>query len=132
MYQRYCYSCIPPFYQPIRENQYSNTNEQNVTPEQSGAQTQNKIPAPMPMNPSDFEQAPGSPTTLDTQYTQGYLKTKIGKKVRISFLIGTSTFQDRSGTLLDVGISYVIIQDIDTNTQTLCDIYSIKFVTFYD
>lgn len=51
--------------------------------------------------------------------------------MRISFLLGTNTFQDRTGTLLEVGISYVVIQDIDTNTQTLCDIYSIKFVTFY-
>lgn len=131
MYQRYCYDCVPPFFPSIRKIPYSNTNVQNAIPEASGTPTQNQIPTPMPMSPSDFEQAPGSPTSLDTQYTQGYLKTKIGKKVRISFLLGTNTFQDRTGTLLDVGISYVVIQDIDTNTQTLCDIYSIKFVTFY-
>lgn len=123
MYRRYSDDCFPPCYL---------TNRQNASPSSPGpTTTQNQIPAPMPMSPSDFEQAPGSPTNLDSQYTQGYLKTKIGKKVRISFLLGTNTFQDRTGTLLEVGISYVVIQDLDTNTQTLCDIYSIKFVTFY-
>ncbi|MDP4177162.1 MAG: hypothetical protein Q8900_02325 [Bacillota bacterium] len=131
MYQRYYYDCFPPCYLTGRQISDSNTNSQNIIPETSGTAAPNQIPARMPMLPSDFEQAPGSPTTLDTQYTQGYLKTKIGKKVRISFLLGTNTFQDRTGTLLEVGISYVVIQDIDTNTQTLCDIYSIKFVTFY-
>lgn len=122
MYRRYCNDCVPPFYL---------TNRQELNPKPPGSTIQNQIPAPMPMAPSDFEQAPGSPTTLDGQYTQGYLRTKIGKRVRISFLLGTNTFQDRTGTLLEVGISYVVIQDLDTNTQTLCDIYSIKFVTFY-
>ncbi|MFL0252350.1 hypothetical protein ACJDT4_18220 [Clostridium neuense] len=130
MYRRYCNDCFPPFYLPNRQT--PNTNMQNATPTtQGGSTAQNQIPAPMPMSPSDFEQAPGSPTNLDIQYTQGYLKTQIGKRVRISFLLGTNTFQDRTGTLLEVGISYVIIQDIDSNTRTLCDIYSIKFVTFY-
>ncbi|MCD2346227.1 hypothetical protein [Clostridium guangxiense] len=131
MYRRYCNDCFPSFYLPNRQNPNVNTDMQNASPKAPGSAAQNQIPAPMPMSPSDFEQAPGSPTNLDTQYTQGYLKTKIGKRVRISFLLGTNTFQDRTGTLLEVGISYVVIQDIDTNTQTLCDIYSIKFVTFY-
>ena len=80
---------------------------------------------------SNFEQAPGSPTDLGMAYTQGYLRTQIGKRMRITFLIGTNQIQDRQGTLLAVGISYIIIKDIDTNTSTLCDIYSIKFVTIY-
>ena len=81
--------------------------------------------------PSNFDQAPGSPTTLGIEYTQGYLRTQIGKRMRITFLIGTSQIQDRQGTLTDVGISYVIIKDLDTTTSTLCDIYSIKFVTIF-
>jgi len=80
---------------------------------------------------SNFEVAPGSPTIMGKDYTQGYLKTKIGKRMRITFLLGTNTIQDRNGTLLEVGISYVVIRDIDTNTTTLCDIYSIKFVTIF-
>ena len=89
-------------------------------------------PTPKPqMTPSDFEIAPGSPTALDAQYTQGYLKTQIGKRVKITFLIGTNLIQDRVGILTDVGISFVIIKEVETNTPLLCDIYAIKFVAFY-
>ena len=92
--------------------------------------TTHSVPKPK-TTPSDFEQAPGSPTTLDTQYTQGYLKTQIGKRVKIVFLIGTNLVQDREGVLTDVGISYIIINEVDTKTSLLCDIYAIKFITFF-
>ena len=78
-----------------------------------------------------FAQAPGAPAQLDMEYTQGYLKTQIGKKVRIDFLIGTNTFQDRQGILEKVGISYVILKEAATGNLILCDIYSIKFVTIF-
>lgn len=80
---------------------------------------------------SPFPQAPGSPTELDIEYTQGYLKTQIGKRVKIFFLIGTNIVQDRDGTLVDVGISYIVLREPQTNNLILCDIYSIKFVTIY-
>ena len=86
---------------------------------------------PAPMNPSDFETAPGSPTTLGTEYTQGYLKTQIGKRMRVTFLLGTNLIQDRTGILEEVGISYIILREDETNNLVLCDIYSIKFVNIY-
>ena len=81
-----------------------------------------------PMTPSNFEIAPGSPTLLSTEYTQGYLKTQIGKNMRVTFLLGTNLIQDRNGILEKVGISYIILKEAETNNSVLCDIYSIKFV----
>jgi hypothetical protein len=66
----------------------------------------------------------------DVQYIQGYLKKHVGWKVRIEFLIGTGTLIDRTGTLMDVGTSYVVIQPVGTDDLLMADIYSIKFVTF--
>lgn len=86
------------------------------------------LPSQVPLMTSPFETAPGSPTDLDVEYTQGFLRTQIGKRVRVTFLLGTSTLQDREGILDRVGISYVIIRETQTNNITLCDIYSIKFV----
>ena len=122
---------LPNYYEPFpREfdcchlsSMMSNYNKVQYNP----MQTQRKLQSP----PSDFEIAPGSPTELDINYTQGFLRTQIGKKMRITFLLGTNTIQDRNGTLEKVGISYVIIKDIDTTTSTLCDIFSIKFVTIF-
>lgn len=64
-------------------------------------------------------------------YTQGYLKTQIGRRVRVQFLLGTNSFQDRTGILEEVGISYIILRNEETNTKELCDLYSIKFVDFF-
>ena len=75
-------------------------------------------------------QPPETPV-FNTDFTQGYLATQIGSKVRVEFLIGTNSILDRRGTLMHVGISFIIIQEEDTDDMLLCDIYSIKFVTFY-
>lgn len=80
--------------------------------------------------PVDFDMLPTTPV-FDIEYTQGYLKTQIGKRVKVEFLIGTNMLIDREGTLMDVGISYIIIQEVETDDLLLCDIYSIKFVRFY-
>jgi hypothetical protein len=82
--------------------------------------------------------APITPTTQppamtleSTQYLNGALRTLIGRKVTVSFLIGTNTYQDRSGTLVGVGANYIILQDATTNSVVFCDYYTIKFVTVY-
>lgn len=82
--------------------------------------------ASVPIVPSQIEQP-----VMDIEYTQGYLKTQIGRKVKVEFLIGTNNTEDREGTLVDVGISYIIINEVETDDLLLCDIYSIKFVRFY-
>lgn len=111
----------------------------------SGAPTSGATPGPTPstvpggisgpgsvgVTPSPFVTAPGSPVVLDTEYTQGYLRTQIGKRVRVTFLLGTNTLQDRVGILQNVGISYIILREPDTGTQILGDIYSIKFVDIF-
>ncbi|MGE4284807.1 MAG: hypothetical protein AB7G87_14025 [Clostridia bacterium] len=76
-----------------------------------------------------FEEGP--PTLTDIGYTPAYLKTQIGRRVKVEFLLGTNMLVDREGTLLNVGINYIIIQEVDTDDLLLCDLYSIKFVKFY-
>ncbi len=75
----------------------------------------------------------GGPTmTLDNpQFVPGFLRTQIGRTVRVEFLIGTNgPLVDRVGTLIGVGTSYILIQPIETDDVLLCDLYAIKFVTF--
>lgn len=78
-----------------------------------------------------FEMADGAPVQQDVNYTQGYLRTQIGKRMLVSFLIGTNTYQDRTGVLERVGISYIILREPE-GTELLCDIYSIKFVRIFN
>lgn len=81
--------------------------------------------------PITTETQPPAQTLESIQYTPGFLRTQIGRNVRIDFLIGTNTFQDRSGTLLAVGASYVILREAETDDLLLCDLYSIRFVRFF-
>jgi hypothetical protein len=96
-------------------------NQANMTP----------TPTPAPA-PSFDEQSMLAPVLSNIGYTQAYLKTLIGRRVRVSFLIGTSLLVDRVGTLLEVGISYIVLKQQDSNINTMCDLYSIKFVDIYN
>jgi len=93
-------------------------------------------PTPMP-EPSGMqfqtmdEQTLQSPTLTNINYTQAFLRTLIGRNVRVSFLIGTSLLVDRVGTLLEVGISYIVLRQLDANIDVMADLYSIKFVDIY-
>lgn len=83
----------------------------------------------VPVNPDTSEI---EPTINDTNYTQGYLKTLIGRRVRITFLIGTNIMTDRVGFIETVGVSYIVIRQEGSNVRILCDIYSIKFVDIFE
>lgn len=67
----------------------------------------------------------------DLGYIQGFLRTQIGRHVKIEFVVGTNMFIDREGFLVDVGIDYLIINELNTDDYLLCDMYSIKFVKIY-
>lgn len=87
-------------------------------------------PSPLvPPSPGTFREGP--PTLTDIGYTPAFLKTMIGSRVSVTFLLGTGTMQDRNGTLLQVGINYILLQEAETDDLLLCDMYSIKFVRFY-
>jgi len=76
----------------------------------------NQATTPQEMPSMDEEPLMGAPVLSNIGYTQAYLKTLIGKRVRISFLIGTSLLVDRVGTLLEVGISYVVLRQLDAKS----------------
>jgi hypothetical protein len=87
------------------------------------------MPVPMPI-PTGEEVSGQAPSTVsDISYTPGYLRTQIGRRMRVEFLMGTGTLIDRIGTLIGVGASYILLRPIDTDDILMCDIYSIRFVT---
>lgn len=84
-------------------------------------------------NKSNVTDIQFEPETLtNTAYTPAFLKRYIGRLVRIEFLIGTTYLEDRTGILLEVGASYVLLRSVQDRNLLYCDIYSIKFVTISD
>jgi len=132
----------PPnnFNQSPMWNTDSTLNEPPMTPMpkfgMNDASRQGPMPTTSSTNPSpssaqDFDLAPTSPIVNNPLYNQGWLQSQIGKYVKVDFLLGTSTFQDRQGLLQEVGISFIVLKESSTNNLIMCDIYSIKFVTVY-
>lgn len=89
------------------------------------------------ISPSD-SLAPITPTTepqalsvQSTEFLNGYLRTQIGKRVKVEFLIGTGTLVDKFGTLLSVGANFISLRQAETDDIIVCDFFTIKFITFY-
>ena len=62
-------------------------------------------------------------------YTPAFLRENIGKLMRVEFLKGTNNLVDRTGILIDVGASYILLRALESDVVTYADIYSIKFIT---
>ncbi len=135
MIPEYCKQCMDRNMNSYMSSEF----DANPTPHSSGinanpvssSQTQTaqstSVPNPI-VGENNFAPAPGSPAVLGIEYTQGFLRTMIGKRVKVTFLIGTDSLTDRSGILEEVGISFIVLRDTNENLNTLCDIYAIKFV----
>jgi hypothetical protein len=76
----------------------------------------------MPMSESDFFIPGQTPIQNDINYTQGYLKTQIGKFVRVEFLLGTNTIVDRSG-ILEKSVSAISYSDKQERAPKYCVIF---------
>ena len=74
----------------------------------------------MTFNPAEFQ----DPNTL-----QSMLKRNIGKYVICELLIGLRSLSIREGVLIEVGNSYIILQNPNSGDSTSCDLYSLKFMT---
>lgn len=62
---------------------------------------------------------------------QQFLSENLGIYVVIEFLIGTQAITRKEGILYSVGRSVVTLYEELSQTFVVCDIFSVKFVTFY-
>jgi hypothetical protein len=72
----------------------------------------------------------GPPPVAEKGYIPYYLATHIGKNVRAEFIIGTNQYFDKVGIISEVGINYFVLHDVCSGNYVMCDLYSVKFVTF--
>ena len=70
-------------------------------------------------------------TAESLQYLNGFIRTQIGRRVRVEFLIGTNTMTDRTGILVAVGANYILLNETEADDLLACDFYNIKFIKFY-
>lgn len=75
------------------------------------------------------------PQDFNTEAMQGsiqhVLSENIGEYVVVEFLIGTQTTTQKQGILYAVGTSFLVLYEETSQTFVVCDIFSVKFITFY-
>lgn len=119
--------------QGMQENVGSNQNAMPSTPATTfdyGATIQQPLESSLMEGITDI-QHPYPVTAESLQYLNGFLRTQIGRRVSIDFLVGSNTIVTKSGFLLGVASNYIMINELDTNDLTTCDFYNIKFIRFY-
>lgn len=129
-----------PTLEDIARYNYMTPTQQQMQKQQlqhSGGSPFPGIPGPGPTEGGSIT-VPITPTTQpqpmsteSIQYLNGFLRTQIGRAVRVEFLIGTNTMVDRTGILLGVGANYILINEAETDDIVACDFYNIKFIKFY-
>ena len=63
---------------------------------------------------------------------QQVLQENVGKYVIVEFLIGTGSLTSRQGLLYYVGTQFLVLYDEFESRYVVCDIFSVKFVTFLE
>lgn len=61
---------------------------------------------------------------------QQLMADNLGAYAIVDFVVGTAGMTTREGFLVAVGRSYIVLYDFNMRTFTVCDAFSIKFVTY--
>lgn len=88
----------------------------------------------MPVQNNSFSVPPDQDfNTLSFQGSmQQVLAENVGKYVIVEFLIGTGSLTSRQGMLYYVGSQFLVLYDEFESRFVVCDIFSVKFVTFLE
>lgn len=70
-------------------------------------------------------------TSESLQFLNGFIRTQIGRRVTIDFLVGSNMIETKSGYLLGVASNYILLNELESNNITACDYYNIKFICFF-
>jgi hypothetical protein len=99
--------------------------------QQSFPQVSTVTPATSQLMPVTDTTQPAPMTADSLEFLNGFLRTQIGRRVKVEFLIGTNTFTDKTGLLIGVGANYILLRESSSDDVLTCDFFNIKFVTIY-
>ena len=72
-----------------------------------------------------------SVNNVDPETLQEIAAKSIGTYVVVEFLVGTQNLVRKEGILTAVGTSWLVLYDESDDSSTLCDMYAVKFITYY-
>lgn len=114
-------------FDPNVSRQYKNTAVS--APVQQNGTASPRIHVQQDYQPPEGVTQQGPPPSTDAGFIPYYLASNIGKNVRAEFIIGSNQYADKTGVLKEVGVNYFVLHDVNSRTDIMCDLYSVKFVT---
>ncbi len=81
-----------------------------------------------PMSPNGYQEEIDNAAL---QSFNGFLRTQIGRYMRVEQLVTSDRTEDRLGFLVGVGTNFIILQDITTGNILVIDIFSIRLTYVY-
>lgn len=121
---------INQMYQPISQGDAMNYPTPAIVNAESGNMN-NQIQMSDSNNVITDYYNPYPVTRESLQYLNGFIRTQIGRRITVDFLIGSNNMVSKTGYLLAVASNYILINELDTDDITACDFYNIKFIRFY-
>nr|WP_325186457.1 hypothetical protein [uncultured Oscillibacter sp.] len=82
--------------------------------------------------PTEVIDAPTTVAEAEAGSWKAMLSRNMGNYVVATFLIGTQGTVSWEGILYDVGNNYLTIYQAGRDRYIVCDIYSLKYIEFYD
>ncbi len=70
-------------------------------------------------------------TNESIQYLNGFIRSQIGRRVNVEFLVGTDTMVEKEGYLVAVGANFILLNELSSDDIIACDFYNLKFIKFY-
>ncbi len=119
--------------QILGNNNIDNTNSGGVAGLKPAPERLDTIPISQDVIQSSLTPAGGigAEQNDSVEYLNGLIRTQIGRRASIDFLLGTSGMVTKDGYILGVGSNYILINEVDTDDITACDFYNIKFIRFF-
>lgn len=108
----------------------SGQNPAPAAPQQNAGQTQE-----LNLRPQESLQEIENPQTLEQARRAslaGMLSDNLGIFVVCEFLIGTAIIVRRDGILYSVGNNFLTLYQEEDDRYIVCDLFSLKFITFYN
>ena len=99
-------------------------------PENENSANLSQMPQPMTEYPEPLPD--GLQNGVDPETIQEVIALSMGNYVGVEFLVGTQNIVRKEGVLTAVGVSWLLLYDEVNGTSTVCDMYSVKFVTYFD
>lgn len=117
------------------QNSYQGNGQSGLTGLRPAPERQNTIPIYQDVVQSGTITTPaggiGAEQNDSIEYLNGLIRTQIGRRASIDFLLGTTGMVTKDGYILGVGSNYILINEVDTDDITACDFYNIKFIKFF-